>query len=195
MFISTVVAFLKRKIPPLGSSSGYNKDSTTHTQMILLPEMVQTIVKCISASSNIVSAELSQEIFQINVQSRLLLDQKPGVNNSSPQVQTPSGLGNLTSSAAQSAAATAVVKNMVGVGGTPSLQPSGVTGSSQQQPQGAAFDIIQSMFNLNMNASLGGQNPANFGSPGKLILSQLSSGQLNPNQINLTSTLNSKNKI
>lgn len=157
--------------------------------MILLPEMVQTIVKCISASSNIVSAELSQEIFQINVQSRLLLDQKPGVNNTSSQVSTPAGIGNLASSAAQSAAATAVVKNMVGVGGAPSLQP-GVA-SSQQQPQGA-FDIIQSMFNLNMNASMGGPNPVNFGnSPGKLILSQLSSGQLNPNQLNLTSTLTS----
>lgn len=157
--------------------------------MILLPEMVQTIVKCISASSNIVSAELSQEIFQINVQSRLLLDQKPGVNNTSSQVSTPAGIGNLASTAAQSAAATAVVKNMVGVGGASSLQP-GVA-SSQQQPQGA-FDIIQSMFNLNMNASMGGPNPANFGnSPGKLILSQLSSGQLNPNQLNLTSTLTS----
>lgn len=180
-----MVAFLKRKIPQLGgnSSSPYPKDSTP-TQMILLPEMVQTIVKCISASSNIVSAELSQEIFQINVQSRLLLDQKPPSAAPTAASQTPGSL-NMSSSAA----ATAAVKSLVGVGSAPSSQQ---PGSNSQNQQGT-FDIIQSMINLNMNASMGGANAANFGnSPGKLILSQLSSGQLNPNQLNLTSALNSK---
>ena len=173
--------------------------------MILLPEMVQTIVKCISASSNIVSAELSQEIFQINVQSRLLLDQKPtGATNpvsaassttgSTNPSQAASQLGSL--SAAQTAAATAAVKSLVGVGATPGANPA-VGGQQGQQQGAAAFDIIQSMINLNMNAAASmGANAnaaANFNnSPGKLILSQLSSGGLNPSQLNITNALTSE---
>ena len=48
-------------------------------QMPLLPETVQTILKCIGASTNNISNELSQEIFQMNLQAKLLLD-KPNLS-------------------------------------------------------------------------------------------------------------------
>ena len=47
-------------------------------QMPLLPETVQTILKCIGASTNSISAELSQEIFQMNLQAKILLE-KPNL--------------------------------------------------------------------------------------------------------------------
>ncbi len=86
LFISTVVVFLKRKVPQLNSSLSKEDQLNQRPiiQMPLLPETVQTILKCISASSNGVSTELSQEIFQMNVQARLLLD-KPNLT-SQPQV-------------------------------------------------------------------------------------------------------------
>lgn len=48
-------------------------------QMPLLPDTVQTILKCIGASSNNIATELSQEIFQMNLQAKLLLD-KPNLS-------------------------------------------------------------------------------------------------------------------
>ena len=55
-------------------------------QMPLLPETVQTILKCISASTNNISQELSQEIFQMNLQTKLLLD-KPNLTLQQQQQQ------------------------------------------------------------------------------------------------------------
>lgn len=153
--------------------------------------MVQTIVKCISASSNIVSADLSQEIFQINVQSRLLLDQKPTTGSQASAQQPGSNLSLQQQTTAAQNVATANVKSLLGVG-APSANSGGATGAGGNQQGAAAFDIIQSMINLNMNTMGGaGANANNFGnSPGKLILSQLSSaGQLNP--LNLSTTLSS----
>jgi hypothetical protein len=74
LFISTVVQFLRRKVPQLSS----NKEDQL-VQMPLLPETVQTILKCIGASTNNISNELSQEIFQMNLQAKLLLD-KPNLS-------------------------------------------------------------------------------------------------------------------
>lgn len=55
-------------------------------QMPLLPHTVQTILKCIGASSNNIATELSQEIFQMNLQAKLLLD-KPNINMQQQQQQ------------------------------------------------------------------------------------------------------------
>lgn len=79
LFISTVVQFLRRKVPQLSGTS-INKDDQMRpiVQMPLLPETVQTILKCISASTNNIATELSQEIFQMNLQAKLLLD-KPNL--------------------------------------------------------------------------------------------------------------------
>ncbi len=77
LFISTVVLFLRRKVPQL---SGAKEDQMRPiVQMPLLPETVQTILKCISASTSInLNQELTQEIFQMNLQAKLLLD-KPNL--------------------------------------------------------------------------------------------------------------------
>jgi len=83
LFITTVVAFLRKKVPQLNTNNLNllkNNDPIPQVQMPLLPETVQTILKCIGTSSSSInmSAELSQEIFQMNLQAKILLD-KPNL--------------------------------------------------------------------------------------------------------------------
>lgn len=60
-------------------------------QMPLLPETVQTILKCIGASGNNISNELSQEIFQMNLQAKLLLDKPNNLSQLQQQQQQLKG--------------------------------------------------------------------------------------------------------
>jgi len=93
LFISTVVLFLRRKVPQL---SGVKEDQMRPiVQMPLLPETVQTILKCISAAANVsLSQELSQEIFQMNLQAKLLID-KPSLILQQQQQQLKQGQNTL----------------------------------------------------------------------------------------------------
>ena len=82
-----MVLTLKKKIPQLSLS----KDELAARSTTLLPESVQTILKCISASPNI-SAELTQEIMQISVQARMMFEKQnmpvQGAQSSMPPAQT-----------------------------------------------------------------------------------------------------------
>ena len=87
LFITTVVAFLRKKVPQLNTNNlnllkNNDPQAIPQVQMPLLPETVQTILKCIGTSSSSInmSAELSQEIFQMNLQAKILLD-KPCLSN------------------------------------------------------------------------------------------------------------------
>jgi len=86
LFITTVVAFLRKKVPQLNTNNlnllkNNDPKSIPQVQMPLLPETVQTILKGIGMSSSSInmSAELSQEIFQMNLQAKILLD-KPNLS-------------------------------------------------------------------------------------------------------------------
>jgi len=83
LFISTVVQFLRKKVPQLNANNlNLLKDDQSNLrppiQMPLLPETIQTILKCIITPTNPISQELQQEIFQINMQTKLLLE-KPNL--------------------------------------------------------------------------------------------------------------------
>jgi CCR4-NOT transcription complex subunit 1 len=84
LFINTVVQFLKKKVPQLAAINKDDINSRSSVSIPLQPETVQTILKCIGSSSNSVSQELSQEIFQMNAQARLLLD-KPNLQQNQQQ--------------------------------------------------------------------------------------------------------------
>ena len=89
--------FLRRKVPQLIGTGVTKEDQmrpTAHLQT-LLPETVQTILKCISASKNNLSQELSQEIFQMNIQAKLALD-KPNNLNLAQQQQLQNKQGQNT---------------------------------------------------------------------------------------------------
>ncbi|CAF0914580.1 unnamed protein product [Brachionus calyciflorus] len=137
-FITAAIAFLKRKIPQMSG-----KDDPMGT--------IQTILKCISSSSSLISPELSQEIFQISVQSRLMLEKPP---NPLLGLQQPNS-------------ATSAVKSLVGVGQTPTNLPANQSN----------FDLIQQMMGLNINSQNTNLGLNSFSSPSKLILSQLNSNQ------------------
>ena len=188
LFITTVVVFLKRKVPQLNPNISKEEQLATSrlpAQMILLPETVQTILKCLSGSSNLVSNEIQQEIFQMNIQARLLLEK---------QAQPSGGTGgssnvlNLQQQQTSSAAAAATIKSLVGASGASGTAGVSATGgntgaTTNTTSNQATFDMIQSMINLNMNpaAAAGGQNPAGVNlnlnqfanSPSKILLSQL----------------------
>ena len=193
LFIQTVVTFLKRKVPQLNPNFKDDpslQNSRPIIQMPLLPETVQTILKCIGASSNSVSTELSQEIFQMNVQARLILD-KPGSANS--QQQQP----------ASSTAATASSTNTQ----TPIVPPSNQKQNLPQQPQPnqatTTYEMIQSMMNnLNMNALNNQQSGANFNNSPNILMQQISAtagsanqnlllnnNNLDPNKMNVINSL------
>jgi hypothetical protein len=57
---------------------GANKDESGFRpiQLQIMPETLQTIIKCIGSSSTNISNELTQEILQINTQARLLLEKQ-----------------------------------------------------------------------------------------------------------------------
>ncbi len=144
-------------------------------QMSILPDTLQTILKCISASPNLINAEVQQEIYQMNVQARLLMEK---------QQQQPAqpNILNLPGAAAQqpSSAAAAAIKSLVGAGGASGT--AGATGTAGT-PNQATFDMLQSMINLNINpAAAAAAQGANLNlnqfanSPSKILLSQL-----NPN--------------
>ena len=62
--------------------------------MPLQPETVQTILKCIGASTNAISPELSQEIFQMNLQASRLLSDKPNLQQQQQTPQPTKSIGN-----------------------------------------------------------------------------------------------------
>jgi hypothetical protein len=184
-----VIVFLKRKVPQLNPSLSKEEQQLANSrmppQMILLPDTIQTILKCVSSSTNPLSPELQQEIYQMNIQARLLIDKQ----------QTAATSANLLQQQPSSTAA--AIKSLVGAGGSGNgavnASSAGSNSANGGAPNQATFDIIQSMINLNINpavaAAAAAQNPANLNlntfanSPSKLLLSQL-----NPN-LNLQSAL------
>lgn len=84
-FISTVVAFLRKKLPHLNNAKEDFNASSIRSQQ----ETIQTILKCISASANSVNPELSQEILQITTEARLLLDKQNSILQKVLSIQTP----------------------------------------------------------------------------------------------------------
>jgi hypothetical protein len=179
-----VVVFLKRKVPQLNPNMSKEDQqqmaNRMASQMSLMPDTLQTILKCISGSPTLVNAEIQQEIYQMNVQARLLMDK---------QAQQPaSNILNLQTVTGQQqpAAAAAAIKSLVGAGGA-----SGTPGTpgTAGTPHQATIDMIQSMINLNMNPTAAANQFAN--SPSKILLSQLNPS-LNLQTSSLQSALPSK---
>lgn len=190
-----MVAFLKRKVPALNPNLSKeeqqlqmaNQQQRINNMQSILPETIQTILKCINASSSMLNAELQQEIYQMNMQARVLLD-KQQTTPSTAQTTGTGGTGIVSNMSqqqtqnnpSQQAAAAAAIKSLVGASGaTTNTAPGSNAGSG-----GNTFDMIQSMINLNLNPSAV-QNPnlnlansfaAAANSPSKILLSQLNPG-------------------
>ena len=155
------MAFLKRKIPQMSG-----KDDPMGT--------IQTIIKCISSTS-MVSNDLSQEIMQINLQTRVMFEKQQQQQQQHQQQQQQQSSNPLIG--IQQPVSTAPgVKSLVGQ-----------SVSSLSSGQGN-YDLIQQMMGLSLNQN---QNAANmsglnsFNSPNKLLMSQLNSA----NNSALTSNL------
>lgn len=155
------MAFLRRKVPQLSGKDDQSGMRSASLQPLPI-DTIQTILKCISASSNTVSTELTQEIIQMNFQARMLLE-KPAQNMLSTQAQP----GQQPAAAGQAQAALNAQQQ-------------------QQQPlkpliqnQGT-IDMIQTMMNLNIQNSQQANSLSNFAnSPNKILLSQLSNNGIN----------------
>ena len=165
-----------------------NQQQRINNMQSILPETIQTILKCINASSSMLNAELQQEIYQMNIQARVLLEKQqstPSTAQSTGAVGTGI-VSNMSqqqtqSNPSQQAAAAAAIKSLVGASGgaTSNTAPGSNAGAG-----GNTFDMIQSMINLNLNPNAV-QNPnlnlassfaAAANSPSKILLSQLNPG-------------------
>jgi CCR4-NOT transcription complex subunit 1 len=91
LFITTVIAFLRRKCPQLISNLTKEEQvrlqAAQTMQIPLLPETLQSLLKCLQSSVHLVSNELAQEIYQMNA--RFLFDKQ---GNGSGNVITSSGI-------------------------------------------------------------------------------------------------------
>ena len=206
LFITTVMAFLRRKVPQLASPSTAKSGvlpvddpskaaSAPLIQMPLLAETVQTILKCISASANSISVELAQEIFQMNLQARILLEKAAAAAAANTQQQqqqqqqqilgqvqsggankTPTSLANPTNNGGGSGSGTGASNN------NGNNNPANATGANA-----TTYDMVQ-LLNLNIN-SLNAAAAAGFSnSPSKLIMSQLNAAAAVNSSLNLAAS-------
>ena len=149
LFISTVVAFLKRKVPQLNPGGAPKEPSP---QMPLLPETVQTILKCIGASANVVTTDLSQEIVAMIFQARQVLE-KPALQAQQQQqaLKKPPGVGpNFASQANLLLNNPLIDQNKLNVLNSLINQPGrSISYGQQQQQQQQQQQPVQSNLRLN----------------------------------------------
>lgn len=169
LFIATVVAFLRRKVPQLANPSTLTKEEQMNMRPImqntLLPETVQTILKCISSPGINVSTEVSAEIIQMSMQARFIFEKLQ---------PTPAGLPQTPLAPSQTQTPSQLKPNPLS---NPALAGAGNQGT---------LEMIQNMMNTLNMANPNQQQPITFNSPNKLM-------QVNPAIQNALSSINSQN--
>lgn len=164
LFIVTAVAFLRRKVPQLANPNTLTKEEQMNMRPImqnsLLPETVQTILKCLASPGINVSAEVSAEIIQMTMQARFLFDKQLQQQQQQP---TPTGL--TQTPLAPSQAQTPSQQQQQQLKPNPLSNPA-LAGANSQ----GALEMLQTMMNsLNMTNPNQQQSALSFNSPNKIM--------------------------